>query len=301
MDEKTHHDAPIGAARSIELQNAEELMKDIIIPPRPTVLVDVLNEQARPEPDLGRIAGLIGKDVAISAGVLRVVNSAFFGLPRKITSIDHAVRLIGVRSVTNIVTALMLRTAFSDTKGLDMADFWNQSGRLAAATAFASRLSHEVAPEEAYSLGLFANCGVPLMHRKFPEYASLYERARTVNNMSATSCEESELETNHTLVGYIMGKKWDLPESFCQCILRHHDSVDYYAGPQERLNGVTPYLAVLHLGQYFSRTFEALPISYEWTNVGRSVCSYLGIEQAGFETLTAEAVSAIDEAGGLVA
>lgn len=301
MDGSTYDEAPIGAGRSVELQNAEELMKDIIIPPRPTVLVDVLNEQARPEPDLSRIAGLIGKDVAISAGVLRVVNSAFFGLPRKITSIDHAVRLIGVRSVTNIVTALMLHSAFADTKGLAMADFWNQSGRLAAATAFASRLSQDVGPEEAYSLGLFANCGVPLMHRKFPEYASLYERTRTAEDMSATALEEAELETNHTLVGYIMGKKWDLPESFCQCILRHHDAVDYYADPEARLNGVTPYLAVLHLGQYFSRDFEALPISYEWANVGRNVCSYLGIENADFESLTAEAVAAIDEAGGLVA
>ncbi len=294
------NDVSVGAERALELQNAERLMKDIIIPPRPTILVDVLNEQSRSEPDLHRIGELIGKDVAISAGVLRVVNSSFFGLPRKITSIDHAVRLIGVRSVANVVTALMLHSAFSDMKGSGMDEFWSQSGRLAAATSFASRLSENVPTQEAYALGLFANCGVPLMHRKFPQYSAVYDRALASEDVSVTAYEESELETNHTLVGYVMGKKWELPESFCQCILRHHDLVDYYVEHDAKLDDITPYLAVLQLGQYFSRKYEGLPVSYEWIQVGRHVRSYLEIEDARFEELNVEAVTAIEEAGGLL-
>ncbi len=296
MSDNNEQKVSIGDERAVELQNAEQLMKDVIIPPRPTVLIDVLNEQSKPEPDLHRIGELISKDVAISAGVLRVVNSSFFGLPRKITSIDHAVRMIGVRSVTNIVTALMLHSAFSDLRGDVMDEFWNSSGRLAAATSFAARESDDVPTEEAYALGLFANCGVPLMLQKYPEYPSVYERATAAPEMSVVASEESELDTNHTLVGYIMGKKWDLPESFCQCILRHHDLVDYYVDPEVELDGITSYLAVLQLGHHFSRASEGLPLSYEWVQTGRHVCSFLEIDDARLDTLRAEAVDVISEA-----
>lgn len=289
----------IGAQRAVELQNAEELMKEIIIPPRPTILVEVLNEQSRTDPNLQRVAELISKDVAISAGVLRVVNSAYFGLPRKVTSIDHAVRMIGIRSVTNIVTALMLHSAFSETRGNFMDSFWNDSERLAAATSFAARLTRKVPTEEAYSLGLFANCGVPLMLRKFPEYAAVYDQARELTDQSVTSYEEAELGTDHTLVGFIMGKNWELPESFCQSILRHHDLVDYYVSPDAPLDGIAPYLAVLQFGQHLARVYDHRPPSFEWLELGDFVMAYLGIREERMEEITEDAVRAIADAGGL--
>lgn len=289
----------IGRERAVELQNAEELMKEIIIPPRPTVLVEVLNEQSRPDPDLQRIGDLISKDVAISAGVLRVVNSAFFGLPRKVTSIDHAVRMIGVRSVTNIVTALMLHSAFSENRGSFMDSFWGESERLAAATSFAAQFTRKVPKEEAYSLGLFANCGVPLMLRKFPDYPAVYEEARHLTDKPATSVEDAELGTDHTLVGFIMGRNWELPESFCQCILRHHDVVDYYESADAPLDGVTPYLAVLHLGQFLARAYDDRPESYEWQVVGGPVLSYLGISTDRLNQIMDESVVAIEDAGSM--
>ena len=287
-----------GSHRAVELQNAEQLMKEIIIPPRPTILIEVLNEQSLHEPDLQRIADLIGKDVAISAGVLRVVNSAFFGLPRKVTSIDHAVRMIGVRSVTNIVTALMLHSAFAENRGSFMDRFWSDSERLAAATSYAAGLTRQVPKDEAYSLGLFANCGVPLMLRKFPDYASVYDEARELTDQSATSLEEAELGTDHTLVGYIMGTNWELPEHFCQCVLRHHDLKDYYVDPDARLGETAPYLAVLQLGQYFARAGDDRPPSFEWQVVGDAVLSYLGIRSDQLEDITQRAVATIDESGG---
>ena len=283
----------ISSQRAVELQNAEELMKGIMIPPRPSILVDVLNEQSKKDADLQRIADLISKDVAISAGVLRVVNSSYFALPRKISSIDHAVRLMGVRSVTNIVTALMLHTAFADNKGKFMDGFWVNSGNLAASTSLAATLSRHVAKEEGYALGLFANCGIPLMLKKFPSYASVFERAVQVQDTAMTSVEDDELGTDHTLVGYIMGRSWELPESVCQCILRHHDTVDYFDG-EEELGDVTPHLAVLHVGHYLQRSTEDLPDTYEWTQIGDSVCRYLGVTNRDLEALKDEAVAAIE-------
>jgi HD-like signal output (HDOD) protein len=276
------------------LQNASELIKGIMIPPRPSILIEVLNEQSKTDADLQKIASLISKDVAISAGVLRVVNSSYFSLPRKISSIDHAVRLMGVRSVTNIVTALMLRSAFSDHRGHFMDDFWSSSGNLAATTSLASTLTRSVAREEGYALGLFANCGVPLMLKKFGTYPAVYERALAVQDMTATTHEDEELGTDHTLVGYIMGRSWELPEYVCQSILRHHDTADYFKG-EEDLAEITPYLAVLHVGHYLHRSLDNLPDTYEWTQIGESVCRYLGVSERDLEVLKDESAAISQE------
>ncbi|MEX0599411.1 MAG: HDOD domain-containing protein [Rhodothermales bacterium] len=290
---------PISSQRAVELQNAEELMKGIMIPPRPTVLVDVLNEQSKDDPNLQRIADLISRDVAISAGVLRVVNSSFFGLRRKISSIDHAVRLMGIRSVTNIVTALMLHSAFSDTKGAFMDQFWATSGQLAAVTSHAARVSTAIATEEGYAIGLFANCGVPLMLKKFPNYPSIYSRALEAEDVTASSFEDAELGTDHTLVGFIMGKSWELPETVCQSILRHHDTTDYFETKEDDIADATPSLAVLHLGQFLYRHVQQLPPAHEWAVIGDRVCAYLGISADEKEDLLADAVKLSDESTGL--
>jgi HD-like signal output (HDOD) protein len=271
-------------------------MKGIMIPPRPTILVEVLNEQSKKEVDLQRIADLISKDVAISAGVLRVVNSSYFGLPRKIASIDHAVRLMGARSVTNIVTALMLHTAFSDNKGQFIEEFWQSSGNLAATTSLAATLSRHVSKEDGYALGLFANCGVPLMVKKFPLYPAVYHRALAADETAVTAYEDSELGTDHTLVGYIMGRSWELPETVCQCILRHHDTVNYFDG-EEDLGDVTPHLAVLHVGQYLHRATEDRPESFEWSRIGPAVCNFLRVTDQELENLRDETISIISENG----
>lgn len=290
---------PIGSQRAVELKNAEDLMKGIMIPPRPSVLVEVLSEQSKPDPDLQRIADLISRDVAISAGVLRVVNSSFFGLRRKITSIDHAVRLMGVRSVTNIVTALMLHSAFGGSKGAFMDRFWDESGKLAALTSHTARVSRAIAPEEGYALGLFANCGVPLMLKKFPNYPVVYEDAMRAPDTTVSAYEDAELGTDHTLVGYIMAKSWELPEPFCQCILRHHDMENYYDGQPDDLAEATPSLAVLHVGQHLYRKVRDLPVSPEWRNRGPAICGYLGLSPSELDDLESDAEKIIQEAGGV--
>lgn len=284
----------ISSQRAIELRNTEELMKGIIIPPRPAVLVEVLNEQSKEAPDLHRVGALISRDVAISAGVLRVVNSSFYGLRRKITSIDHAVRMMGVRSVTNVVTALMLHSAFAGTKGRFMDEFWNESGTLAATTSRAARSSGAMEPEEGYALGLFANCGVPLMLKKFADYPSVYHRAIRVEEKTISAYEDEVLGTDHTLVGYIMGKSWELPETFCQCILRHHDATDYFVEKEEDIADATPSLAVLFLGQYLYRVLQDLPTSSEWRAIGDAVCGYLDLSADDLDNLEADMASVLE-------
>lgn len=90
------------------------IMQGIKIPPQPQILVDLQMEQVMPDPDMGRIAKLISQDVGLSGTVLKVVNSPFYGLKNRITSVHQAVCLIGLDSVVNIINGLSIKSQMSD-------------------------------------------------------------------------------------------------------------------------------------------------------------------------------------------
>ena len=87
----------------ISQQEAEKLLKSIIIPARPAIL-DELNREARQsEPNPAKIAQLIGKDVSLSAAMLKTVNSPLFGLSKRVASVPQALAMLGSNNTINII------------------------------------------------------------------------------------------------------------------------------------------------------------------------------------------------------
>ena len=84
-------------------------LQGISVPPQPQIMVDLQMEQVMPDPDLKSIARLISQDPGLSGSLLKIVNSPFFGLANRISSIQQAVSLLGVSRVVNIVNAQSIR------------------------------------------------------------------------------------------------------------------------------------------------------------------------------------------------
>lgn len=295
MKDGQRNDEQLDEARALGVERAEQLLRGVIIPPRPTVLVDVLEQQRSGDADLDRIASLIENDVALSAGTLKVVNSTFFGLRRKIGSVSHAVRLLGVNNVVNIVTGLMLHSAFSGTKAAFMDEYWTWSSRRAMVAAGVAARTGAVQRDEAYAVGLFADCGVPLLFRKFPEYPNIYRAAELAQEVTATAFEDARLGTDHAVVGYIMGRSWKLPDSFCQCILRHHDTTDSFTQSQGELDDAAGLLATLLVSNHVMRMCSGLPVTREWEAVGIAVTAHLGLTEAQLAGILADAEGQLTE------
>ncbi|ARA92636.1 hypothetical protein AWN76_005275 [Rhodothermaceae bacterium RA] len=271
---------PLDARLQLDLQHAQDLLKGVRIPPRSTVLVKVLDEQARPEPDIERIAELIGSDVALSAGMLKIVNSPVFGLSRRVGSIHHAVRLLGVDNVVNVVTGLMLHEAFKVRSSRFLDAFWASANRLAAASALvARRCSTEIA-DEAYAAGLLADCGVPVLLRRFPDtYQAVYADALRATDRSVTACEQAQLGTDHAVIGYLVSRTWKLPPLLSECILHHHDTHDYFTDPEPERAHLVTLLAVLKLAGRIQRSLDGLDPGYDWAQVGEAVMVFLGLTE----------------------
>jgi len=218
--------------KSLEEQ-ADRLANDLVIPPCPAILAKFTAEMNRDDPDLRKLAGLIGTDAALSAAMLSTVNSPFYGLSRKASNIQHALTILGLRSGANLITRLLLRQAFPAASGSLMQKFWDDSLQM---TDTAAQISGEfkcIDRDEAQTYALFRDCGMAVMIAKFPDYGEVLAAHGRSPGVARMMAEDARYRFNHARVGYALARGWFLPEPMCKAILFHHDIARAAAGQRD--------------------------------------------------------------------
>ncbi|WP_455205807.1 HDOD domain-containing protein, partial [Kaarinaea lacus] len=163
----------------LELEQAKTLVQGIDIPVRPAILQKIMEIQSQDEPDMDAVAGLIGSEVSLSAGVLKAVNSPLFGLRHEMSSIQQAVTLLGMNNVINLVIGISLRLEIGGNFNVAVERFWDTASDVALISAGLAKQLGNVPPDEAYTLGLFHDCGIPLLMLKDDNYVQLLKVANT--------------------------------------------------------------------------------------------------------------------------
>ncbi len=214
------------SVQDVELQlsgpQSDALVKSIGIPPRPAVLLEIEREIAKDDPDLRNVARLVAGDVALTAAMLRTVNSPAFGLKRHCETFAQALALLGIKPLSALITNLMLRRVLP-TDGLQLTRFWDVSGKRSYALAKLSRHMGEVAPDLGQSFGLFCDVGIPLMMQRFPDYAKTLKACNDEPERSFTAIEHEHHLADHALIGGMMARSWGVSKSVCLAIRLHHD------------------------------------------------------------------------------
>ncbi len=272
-------------AENLDLEKAQKLVKGITIPPRPAALQAVLAEKQKEYPDLNKIAAVIAQDVTLAASVLKTINSPFFGLRRKVTAIKQAVTMLGFASVSNLVTGISIRQATSGSK-LKLDRFWDTATDVAM---MASRLSRNLLvgdPEEAYLIGLFHDCGIPLMMLKYPDYKKVLIEANDSHTVF-TDVEEKYYPTNHTIVGFYVAHSWGVADKVCQAILNHHAPDMLQLDDPE----VSSLLAVMKLAEHICHTHRRLSSDHEWDDHYQEIMEHLGLDEDGYIEVREEMLS----------
>lgn len=213
--------------------DVDRVAREIGIPPCPAILGRFSAEMRQEEPDTRKLAALIGTDVALSAALLKLVNSLFYGLRTKATNTHQALSIIGLRASANLVTGLILRQAFPAGAGPLMQRFWDESGRVASAALVAARRVSGIDFDEAHTYALFRDCGMPVMIKKFADYAKVHDGLGHTPGVKLIADEERRYQYSHARVGYALARGWMLPEPFCRAILYHHDFEKVAAGHRE--------------------------------------------------------------------
>lgn len=204
-------------------REAESIARSVGIPPCPAILTGLVAEMRSDDPDFPKIARLIGTDVALAATMLKTVNSPFYGLPQKISSIQQALALLGLRNVSHLVTRLLLQQAFPVGDSEAMERYWESSSAIATLLAFLARKTRQLDRDDAYTYGLFRDCGIPVMMMNFTDHPEMIDAAHNDSSRVLSEIENEQLGIDHTGVGAELAESWHLSAATCTAIRRHHD------------------------------------------------------------------------------
>ncbi|MBK7765862.1 MAG: HDOD domain-containing protein [Sulfuritalea sp.] len=271
----------------------EGSLRDIGIPPRPAILERISSEMLREEPDYKRLATIIGADVALSAGLIKTANSPFFGYRIRARTINEALMLLGLDVASRALAGIILRRVFPNSLHLER--FWDASARIARVSGWLARRvgNHKLRPDDAYTFGLFRDCGIPVLMMRFPEYRGILARANSEEELGFTAIEEAQLPTNHAIVGCMLAHSWWLPEEIYLAIRYHHDSA-VIATPS-----ITPPLtsryriAISQFAEHLVQRHTGLSHTHEWPKLGEACLKLLDIAEDDIEDILAEAVPVI--------
>lgn len=195
------------------------------LPSLPSIAIQVLELAQKPEVDIAEIARIISKDPALSGKILRTVNSSFYGRSQHVSTISHALVILGLQSVKTLVLGFSLVTNLSKSKskGFKHLTYWKRSIYAATAARTIAAKMNLVQQEEAFLAALLKDIGMLVLDQVLgQEYGDICEKSAT--HLDLVKNEEAALQMNHAEVGGIIADQWKLPPVLSQPITYSHNS-----------------------------------------------------------------------------
>ena len=277
----------------IEIANAhpsiddifEQTIKGITIPPRPVILEHVQEEMRKEEASLKRLGKLISADVSLSAGLMKISNSAYFGLRNKVHSVDQALTMLGLNVASRAIAAACMRQSFPLTPPLER--FWKGSAQIATLSGWLAKNNPKsmLPADVAYTFGLFRDIGIAILLLRYPHYVETLANANQEAERSFTDVEQRDFGTDHARVGYILAMNWNLPEEICLGIRSHHELL----AMEQAESGVplaSQYLiATSQTAEHILQCITGLSSTREWQKLGPACLRILGLNEDELPTI----------------
>ncbi len=206
-----------------ELVGCVNIINKHKIPSPPQALLDLKKEVLSSCPDVELIIELIHSDIGLSSSVLKVINSSQYNLPEKVTSIEHAIKLLGIKKLEKAIIQPAYKLAMSHSvKGFD--DISNHSNYVGLITDIISRFvvfDKEWDQSAFYLAGLFHDVGAIVLSLEYSDYMDFYFENES-KPLSMLGNENEKYGVTHTAIGVLLAKKWGLPVEVCNAIYLHH-------------------------------------------------------------------------------
>lgn len=276
-----------------KLQQLVQTIRDL--PALPEVVVRVMRMTEDPRTDAQSIARVIATDQAMAARVLKLANSAFYGLPRRVSTLSEAVVILGFRTIKNLAIA----ASTFELLNREIAGYWLQRGELwrhslacaIGAQMIARRIRLPVT-EEAFVAGLLHDIGkvaINLFVRE--QFDQIMERALQ-DRIAFVDAEQAVLGFNHAMAGGLIAEKWNLPPSLVAVIKYHHQP----STAPER----DPMISIVHLADVLTITLgigiggDGLYYHFE-----EDTLTMFGLEQTDLDELCEQIVEQMARAASL--
>ncbi len=264
------------------------------LPALPLIVSRLIKVVNSPDTSAEDAAELIEKDPALTSKILRLANSAFYGMPRSISSVSSAVVILGFNTLKSLTLSASVINMFPNNgpkKAFDRLRFWKHS--IVSAMAARAIAQHVMGvtimdPQSAFCAGIMHDIGKLIFELFTPaEYADVCRQSKE-KGMPCVEAEASVMGITHAQIGHILADKWALPLELEAAIVYHHD-------PQA-VKALRELVTTVHLADGIAHHLncglwdeETLPA--EWSNA-RAI---LSIDDQEYQRLTASLENEIDK------
>jgi putative nucleotidyltransferase with HDIG domain len=193
------------------------------IPPIPAIASRVLQIASSENARLADLARLIASDQGLATQVLRTCNSAYYGIPQRVSSLSRAIALLGFKSVRNLVVIHSLPRRSGGTPTFAETAIWTHSGAGALAARGLAEVTGRCDPEEAMLGGLIHDSGRLVLNLMVPERYAPVMKAIYNRTGRSLDIERREIGLVHTVVGEAVLRKWNFPDALVHAVEHHHD------------------------------------------------------------------------------
>lgn len=222
------------------------------LPPMPGVAVRLLEVSQDPNADLGTVASWLEKDPGMTANLLRLCNSPFYGLRRQVTSIRQAASLLGMKQIVQITLTVLSSRYLSSAQagyGLAAGDLWRRSVVSGMAAELIAEQVRYPSPSTAYTAGLLEDLG-KIVLAKFleDELPQIWDRVEK-EGLSFEEAERREVGMDHPEVGAVLLERWGFPPALVEAVRQHHHPAGARIDP--------PLARIAHLADALTMTVGA--------------------------------------------
>jgi HD-like signal output (HDOD) protein len=277
------------AATSGTSTNILALVNETIeLPTMPEVLSKLNAVMAGGDASAADVAEVVSKDPAVSTNMLRIVNSAYYGLQVRVASVSLAVSVMGFSMTKKVALKAAVFSAFGRRRDkiqhFDPLAFWKHAvytGVAARRIASVAATFSDMNPEDVYIAGLLHDIGkIILMEKAAPKYLAMLRKA-VQQQRCETEVEREDFGFTHADVGSVLAIKWSLPEDLAIAIRYHHDPL---RDPFHR-----SLSSLIHLAdQRAWRAGSPSPIGTTLSPIEHEVYGPIGLDPAQVEGLLPE-------------
>jgi putative nucleotidyltransferase with HDIG domain len=276
---------------SNRLNLEKKILRDVKdLPPMPKVVLKAQQMMEDPDLDIKGVASLIETDQAITIKVLRLANSAYYGLSGKVSSIQHAFVVLGFKTLGQILSIASFSTFMGKSLsgyGFESEDLMRHSLAVALSSkVIADKIGSSLA-NEAHTAGLIHDIGKVILDKYILEKKETFKAFLENEQRTFLSAEKKIIGFDHAEIAFEICKKWNIPITMTQAIKYHHY-------PSSSQKDEMSY--ILHLADYIATKsgggYDSDDLLYE---LEEGTMNYLGIQYKDVSTIMAEVIESMEQ------
>jgi len=218
------------------------------VQPFPKVVQRVMEMLDNPETNVKDLAEVIQYDQVITANVLKICNASYFGLPRKVSSLNEALVIVGHNTLKDIIvtssSARFYKGAVGEGYKLEQGELWKHSVAVGILAKHMVKHIKEVDPGAAYTVGLLHDIGKRFLSTFVADDFKQIMIKVVRDQCSFVEAEKELLGVSHAELGGMILKKWEFPEEMQLAVLQHHDPDALKKGPLTALVSLSNALVI---------------------------------------------------------